>query len=130
MGSVTYPSRPSHPSHPAPDQGEGELKPITQKPPLSDYDKALLEGKSHLEAMYAQFTPTPEELERRKRENESLRRASDPASSVPQLSTHPTPCRGEAERSRVNYQQYYGPCPAPYTWQGFRPLDPWKVHTS
>jgi hypothetical protein len=27
------------------------------KPPLSDYEKARLEGKSHLEAMYAQFSP-------------------------------------------------------------------------
>jgi len=38
------------------------------KPPLSDYEKAILEGKSPLEALYAQFTPPPEILEERKRQ--------------------------------------------------------------
>jgi hypothetical protein len=27
------------------------------KPELSDYEKAILEGKTHVEAMYAQFAP-------------------------------------------------------------------------
>ena len=52
--------------------------PPTLNPHLSDYEQALLEGKTHLEALYAQFTPTPEEFARRKRANEELR---NPASS-------------------------------------------------
>jgi hypothetical protein len=117
--------RENHPDeNPAPNEVEpnnSTLKtqnPKFQNPHLSDYEKARLEGKSHLEALYAQFTPTPEEFARRKRENEELRRASEPPDY--QQSTHPT----------MNPQQYYGPCPPPYSWQGHRPLDPWKVHTS
>jgi hypothetical protein len=45
-------------------------------PALSPYEQALREGKSHLEAMYAQFTPTPEERERRKRHHEELVKAA------------------------------------------------------
>jgi hypothetical protein len=44
------------------DASTSPVKPTTQsstlpKPLLSDYEKARLEGKSHLEAMYAQFSP-------------------------------------------------------------------------
>jgi hypothetical protein len=86
-----------------------------QKPPLSDYEKALLEGKSWLEAHYAQFTPAPEEVERRKRENEALRRAST-------FSPNQVP---------VFYdRRFYGPCPSPNGWQGSHYPDPWKVQTS
>jgi hypothetical protein len=91
------------------------------KVPLSDYDKALSEGKSHLEALYAQFTPTPEELERRKRANEELRHPTGvPIYEPPTAQQTTTP----------NPQKIYGPCPSPYTWQGHRTLDNWKVHTS
>jgi hypothetical protein len=95
--------------------------PSKPKPPLSDYEKALSEGKSHLEALYAQFTPTPEELERRKRANEELRHPSGIPIYEPPTAQQP---------STPNPQKFYGPCSSPYTWQGHRPLDNWKVHTS
>jgi hypothetical protein len=88
--------------------------------PLSDYDQARLEGKSHLEALYAQFTPTPEEIERRKRENESLRNPGGTGYQPAAPSTFNSP----------NPQQYYGPCPSPLGWHGFRHLDTSKVQTS
>jgi hypothetical protein len=106
-------------------RGEGGLKLNTQnstfpKPPLSDYDQARREGKSHLEALYAQFTPTPEELERRKRENESLRNPGGTGnlSAAPSTLNSPNP------------QQFYGPCPSPLGWHGHRYLDTSKVQTS
>jgi len=90
--------------------------PPKSQPPLSDYDQARLEGKSHLEALYSQFTPTPEELERRKRENEALRSgyATDPSDPQPPA---------------INPLQYYGPCPSPLGWHGLRYLDTSKVQT-
>lgn len=83
---------------------------------LSDYEKARLEGKTHLEALYAQFTPTPEEFARRKRANEELR---NPPAAPSQLSTQTT----------LNYQQDYGPCPAPLPGVASGRAG-WKVHTS
>ena len=111
--------------------------PPNQKPPLSDYERALLEGKSHLEALYAQFTPTPQELERRKRENEELRRASAAAQAEPPFYLE----TGFSQPGSIPSAKYYGPCPAPlaapkplgvggYSWHGHRPLDRWKVHTA
>ena len=115
-------------------RGEGELKlsrnagqnSAFPKPPPSDYDKALREGKSQLEAIYAQFTPTPEELARRKRENEALRRASAPSS---QTWTAPAVQPGFSPPGTVPSSKIYGPCPSPYGWQGPRPSDRWKVQT-
>jgi hypothetical protein len=108
--------------------GRAHLKlPSNSQPPLSDYDKALLEGKSQQEAIYAQFTPTPEELARRQRENESLRRAS---ASSRQTWTAPALQPGFAPPGSIPSSKLYGPCPSPYGWQGSRFRDPWKVQTS
>jgi hypothetical protein len=44
------------------DVSTSPVQPTTQnsplpKPPLSDYEKAILEGKTPLDALYAQFSP-------------------------------------------------------------------------
>ncbi len=46
---------------------EPEQEPAVPKQVLSDYDKALREGKTHEEAMYVQFTPAPKPKEEKRR---------------------------------------------------------------
>jgi hypothetical protein len=98
-------------------QGEVRVSPIpsatkTVTPPIptSEYDKAILAGKSHVEALYAQFTPTPEEKERRR-----LAHAAIAAQT-------PTPI------SHVPASQLYGPCPPPYNWRGQGNFNTSQVH--
>jgi len=116
---------------------------LNSLPRRSPHLRAKTGQLTHLEALYAQFTPTPEELERRKRENEALRSgyATDPSDPQPPVLRSPAqrgeagpalrrPCEGGSTQPTHNPQQYYGPCPSPLGWHGHRYLDTSKVQTS